>query len=304
MAERNTVTLTFAGDAKQLDRTMDQVGKSAIDMSKDFAKADDSARQFSRSADDLGDASGNVESKLMGVNDLVGGFADTMGLALPPQFGMVMGFADMFGGMEKLVPMMGKMKNVQAALNATMRANPILTVVTILALLGTAFVVAYKKSETFRKIVDGALAGVRQAIVFLKDAFVSLWHTVDGVFNMIFDKIKWLWEHSPLGLLVNNLGKIADIGGKIGGAIGGLNPFANGGAVSGSSPIMVGERGPEIFVPNVPGHVVTNNQMRAGGGSSGSQTVTVEFVGTGDPIFEAFKKQIRIRGGYERALAR
>lgn len=45
----------------------------------------------------------------------------------------------------------------QAALNFVMSANPIGIVIIAIAALVAAFVVAYKKSETFRKVVDGAL---------------------------------------------------------------------------------------------------------------------------------------------------
>ena len=44
----------------------------------------------------------------------------------------------------------------ELALNIAMRLNPIGLVVTALIALGTALVVAYKRSATFRKIVDGA----------------------------------------------------------------------------------------------------------------------------------------------------
>lgn len=37
--------------------------------------------------------------------------------------------------------------------------------------------------------------------------------------------------------------------------------FAHGGAVSGGSPVVVGERGPELFVPSSNGQIVPNNQM-------------------------------------------
>ena len=42
--------------------------------------------------------------------------------------------------------------------------------------------------------------------------------------------------------------------------------FAQGGAVSKGKPIMVGERGPELFVPNQTGQI-TQNARGTGGGS-------------------------------------
>ena len=53
--------------------------------------------------------------------------------------------------------------------------------------------------------------------------------------------------------------------------------FANGGSVMGGRPIVVGERGPELFVPGSSGNVVPNNAM---GGNTYQITVQA---GVGDP---------------------
>lgn len=53
---------------------------------------------------------------------------------------------------------------VQAALNVVMLANPIGLVVLAIAGLVAAFVVAYKKSETFRNVVNGAFNGIKSVV--------------------------------------------------------------------------------------------------------------------------------------------
>ena len=50
----------------------------------------------------------------------------------------------------------------QRGLNLVMRMNPIGLIITGLILLGTALVLAYKKSATFRRIVDGVWAGLKK----------------------------------------------------------------------------------------------------------------------------------------------
>jgi hypothetical protein len=45
---------------------------------------------------------------------------------------------------------------------------------------------------------------------------------------------------------------------------------ANGGPVTGGSAYVVGERGPELFIPNGSGSIVSNSNMNQGGGSAGS----------------------------------
>jgi hypothetical protein len=57
------------------------------------------------------------------------------------------------------------------------------------------------------------------------------------------------------------------IGGAISTAFG---MRAMGGPVSSGSPYIVGERGPELFVPHASGSIVSNSNMNQGGGSAGS----------------------------------
>ena len=77
-----------------------------------------------------------------------------------------------------------------------------------------------------------------------------------------------------------NTGPLA---GLFGGATGGgiltsigkslLPGFAGGGSVSGGKPIMVGERGPEVFVPQAAGQIIPNGK---GAGSGGAVKVVIE----------------------------
>jgi hypothetical protein len=55
---------------------------------------------------------------------------------------------------------------VQRALNLALIANPIGLIITAIGLLVVGIVIAYKKSETFRRIVDGAFRGVQAAAAF------------------------------------------------------------------------------------------------------------------------------------------
>lgn len=68
----------------------------------------------------------------------------------------------------------------QKVMNAAMRANPIGLVITAITLLVAGLVLAYKKSETFRKIVDKAWGGIKTA--------------TRAVFDWVRDKIKGAFE--------------------------------------------------------------------------------------------------------------
>ncbi len=62
--------------------------------------------------------------------------------------------------------------------------------ITIALLLGTALVTAYKKSETFRRIVDGAFTVVRRGAGKLKDAFVAVKDGIANAWGKLGDIIK------------------------------------------------------------------------------------------------------------------
>lgn len=49
----------------------------------------------------------------------------------------------------------------------------------------------------------------------------------------------------------------------------GIPFFAEGGRTPANQPIVVGERGPELFVPNTAGNIMSNEELQAGGGSGG-----------------------------------
>lgn len=61
---------------------------------------------------------------------------------------------------------------------------------------------------------------------------------------------------------------------------------AGGGPVSGGSPYIVGERGPEVFVPGSSGSIVPNNRM--GGVSIGNLTVQYNAMNGGQQDYEGF----------------
>lgn len=72
----------------------------------------------------------------------------------------------------------------QRILNGVMRANPIgLAITAIMALVGV-FIAAYRKSETFRRIVDKSWAAIKRATAavwgFLKKITVATWNAIKG----------------------------------------------------------------------------------------------------------------------------
>ncbi len=93
----------------------------------------------------------------------------------------------------------------QGALNAVMNANPIVLVVTAIAALAAGLVLAYKKSETFRNIVNGVWESIKNVcmpiIENIVEAVKSAWETIKNVTEPIWNAIKEVIS-VVLGLIV------------------------------------------------------------------------------------------------------
>ena len=69
-------------------------------------------------------------------------------------------------------------------------------VVAALALLVAGFIYAYKKSDTFRKIVDAAWAGIKKAAQVVVNWFrVTAWPWMKKVIGWLGDAFKFLWKN-------------------------------------------------------------------------------------------------------------
>lgn len=181
---------------------------------------------------------------------------------------------------------------VQAALNAVLALNPIVLVGLAIAALVAGLVIAYKSSETFRDIVDGAFRAVATAagfmrdvavgaLRFLVDAFLAVVETIVGAGARAFG---WVPGIGPkLEKAANDIERFRDeanaaLGGirdkvvtvtiNAGPAILGSQPVrpvpagsgailrrAHGGPVLPGRPYIVGEVRPELFVPDVAGRI-------------------------------------------------
>ena len=84
----------------------------------------------------------------------------------------------------------------QAILNASLLANPIGIAIVIITALVAAVILAYRHSETFRKIVDGAWRGIKAAIAATVDWFVNTaWPALKAAFDAVVSAVLWLWRN-------------------------------------------------------------------------------------------------------------
>jgi phage-related minor tail protein len=104
--------------------------------------------------------------------------------------------------------------------------------------------------------LENALVSVIDRTSSVKDAFKSMAQSI------ISDLIRMQVQQSITGPLAQRLGF----------SVAGLK--AIGGPVQAGQPYVVGERGPEMFVPNQSGSIVPNGRM-GGGGIVVNQTVNI-----------------------------
>lgn len=225
MASKNHVTLTLAGDSDKLEKAFGRVGAAADDME---GKVDKASKDMGSSFDGAAEATDTLDTRAMGFRDTVTGVQDSVlgfgkvlkgDLSADALVTAGMGVGDLASGFTNfLIPSLqqawgwlGKTKvgmlahaaatktvglatkvwtGIQAAFNFVMALNPIVLVVLAIILLVAVIVIAYQKSETFRKIVDGAFRWVLK--------------TVKMVWNWIKDNWRLLLAiiTGPIGLAV------------------------------------------------------------------------------------------------------
>ncbi|MEV6646055.1 hypothetical protein [Amycolatopsis sp. NPDC051371] len=123
----------------------------------------------------------------------------------------------------------------------------------------------------FSGVWGGITGGVTTAMNWVRDRFNDAWGFIKGVWGKVGDFFSGIWSGIGNGLKGALNGAIR----LLNGAIDGINnitgvvgipsiphiPYlAKGGTASGGRPYIVGERGPELFVPGQTGRVVSNAQ--------------------------------------------
>jgi hypothetical protein len=80
-----------------------------------------------------------------------------------------------------------------------------------------------------------------------------------------------------LNFLTGDFGRTGELGGIVGDLFGGIVGRYTGGPVTQNSPYLVGERGPELFVPSTSGRVIDANTTRSmGGGVTVQNNFTIQ----------------------------
>ena len=129
--------------------------------------------------------------------------------------------------------------------NAAMALNPAVLITAGIVALGVALVMAYKKFDTFRAVVNAVINSVARNFEFMANAFITM-------INVVIKGINLIKPGKDIGTLGQiSLGRMGNDSGD-----GGANPagldykaFADGGIITRPTMALMGEAGPEAVIP-------------------------------------------------------
>ena len=155
---------------------------------------------------------------------------------------------------------------IQWLLNAALAANPIGLVVLAIAALVAAFVLAYNKSETFRRIVDGVFRAVQKIVGSVVDFIVDLFRTLGGILAGPFEALVGIVRTVfgiIRGIVEGAVGFIQDLLGGISDTISTVVDALPGGAKAAPAPPVAGLLGPRgLLLAPVSGSVAPTPAVR------------------------------------------
>ncbi|HEX7277778.1 MAG TPA: hypothetical protein VF244_10430 [Acidimicrobiales bacterium] len=176
MADKNTVTLRFAGDTDALSKSFDKVGGSVEKLS---ANVNVTTGRFN----DMGRAVGDQEAGLQGFADLMDGLGSTLGLPTEGLVSMTRGLADISGGLSTVMPIVSSVTGLLPGLSGAMTlisAHPLVAGL----LVGGAIIAGLILLERKFGIVSGAVGA-------LGDAFKAAWENgIKPALNFIIGGIE------------------------------------------------------------------------------------------------------------------
>jgi hypothetical protein len=171
-----------------------------------------------------------------------------------------------------------------------MALNPVVLFAVAIAALVVGLVIAYKKFDAFRDIVDAVFSAIKTGIKGGMDAITSYLSFVMGVYKAIFNGIATLWNNTIGKLAFKVPDWVPGIGGN-GFSMPDIPMLANGGIVTSPTLALIGEAGPEAVIP-------LSQMGNMGGGMN--ITVNAGLVSTpdqiGQQIIEAIQRAQRRSG--------
>jgi hypothetical protein len=294
------VTLTFAGDHKQLEQSFDKVGAAAKGMGSDVGSASREVGNSGRSFDRAGEAADNMDTKAMGFRDTMTGVEDTsrgVGMIMKGDlfdgFLMLgMGIGDLGSGLYNfLIP---ALKNASFSMIGTAASTVQSTVAagahkvaTMAGAVATgAMTVAQRGLNLAMRanpigLVITALFAVGAALVLAWQKSATFRAVVQGAMRGVVAAFGWILSAGG-----NVIGWFRDLPGKIGGFFSGIGSTISAPFVAAFRAIKswwnrnIGGKGFDVpsWVPGVGGRSFRLPRLHGGGvvpGAPGQEQLTL-----------------------------
>lgn len=183
-----TVTLTFAGDATSLDKTVSKVGSSTEELSR---KVGQSTKEIGEAGEGmkerLTESADATESKMLGLHDVVDGLSGTFqGFKDGSISEVSQGLADLAGGVAvTVIPLLGSLggmfKTAAVAVKGfslTLLSSPITWIVLGIAAIVAAIVLMVTHWNTVKRVVGDVTHFI-----------VSVWRSAENIVGGVFSRI-------------------------------------------------------------------------------------------------------------------
>jgi hypothetical protein len=146
-------------------------------------------------------------------------------------------------------------------------------------------------------IIDVAPDVIEELVTLLADLTTAM---VDGAIELGKDLVGGIVDgiKAAGGAVASAIADLIPGGGILGDIAGFVPGLAAGGPVSAGSPYIVGETGPELFVPTGSGTIMNNNRLGGlGGGGTMNVTVNMPVGSDGADVVAALQRYARAHGG-------
>ncbi len=207
MTSKSEVTLTFAGDSKQLEKTFDRVGNAADGMSDDIKRASNALDSGVDGFDRVGEGFGTLDQRAMGFRDTItgvqDGFAGLTDSSKTAQERLLLvgtGVGDLASGFENLIIPMVKTAVQSGRTAVTMVANyakaavaatvSIAKQVASWIVLGAQSLLAAAKVAAAWLISLGPIALVIIAVLAIVALIIANWDTIKEVIAKGWEFVK------------------------------------------------------------------------------------------------------------------
>ena len=289
----SVVTEAMAKAAAGSTTALGKLSPELKQMEKDGASADEMMAALSGTfMDQASTAANTAQGQFKRLGIALSETKESIGAALIPAVEAVLPLLTKFGVWAQehptiLLAVGAAIATIAAAIvavNIAMALNPFSMIAIAVVALGALLVVAYKKFEPFKTVVDSVFGAIKFWITEVTIPSIKLMLTV---FKTVFNGIASIWNNT-VGKISFEIPKwVPGLGGK-GFDMPNIPMLAAGGIVTSPTLAMIGERGPEAVIP------LTG--PNAGGGMGGN-TVNINVNG-GDPnaVVAALRTYMRQNG--------